>query len=195
LDSRPAFSLAGFHFDFVVCIDKSDDLVLTALARTLISHFKRSKIFLKESFGFRTDHKEFYGQLLGVVRARTVFKLDLIDSLNTISRHSLLRKLKRISTFLTLLNLVPDGINLNFSLDTGIQPAGILACVLLHFMLDDFDRLFKVAYPTLLYCRFMNEAFVTFPLLSLEREDYEDEILAMLSQLCLSGNIIPIELN
>lgn len=49
-------------FDFVVRLEKGDDLVLTALARMLSFHFVKSSVFSEKSFGFRTDHQVFYGK-------------------------------------------------------------------------------------------------------------------------------------
>jgi hypothetical protein len=61
-------------------------------------------------------------------------------------------------------------------------------------MLADFDLEFLTAYPGLSYSRFMNEGFVSFPLMSLEieNESFEDDILSFLLELDLSGEILSI---
>lgn len=92
-----SFSLPGFDFDLVVRIEKSDDLVLTALARMLSYHFFKISFFSKKSFGFRTDRREFYGQLVGGGRVRKLYRFNLINSMNTISR---------LPLFLTLISRI-----------------------------------------------------------------------------------------
>lgn len=113
--------------DFLVRLEKGDDLVLTALASMLSVHFFKSSVFSEKSFGFRTDHQVFYGQLVGVGRVIKLYKLNWINSINTISRPTLLRKLEPdryvfelISSFLECIILDENGIEINRSAEIGV---------------------------------------------------------------------------
>lgn len=79
----------------------------------------------------------------------------------------------------------------NWSEGVGIPPVGLLACVLLNFMLANFDREFLSAFPGIPYSRYIDEGFVSFPLMSLQVENasFKDDLLSSLFELDLDGEI------
>ena len=158
---------------FAVLAESEDNLVFIALSRVLSLTF--DSYSLENSFAFRTakeGRKGFYGEVLKWGQVGMLLHFDLTPSLNTLSRSRLLAKLepvlndpsifRLVSSFFELPILDEDG--RDWSAETGVPSAGLLACVLLNFYLDSFDRTFINRFPHLPFVRYVHEIILAIPL-------------------------------
>lgn len=184
---------------------QADNLVLIGLGRMLHILFIKNKVFIDQSFGFRTGVKEFYGNVCARGVFSRLYKLDMTNTLRIINRDNLLCKLSYLVKDVYILEFIrkflylpiQDKSGRDFTSEIGyrIPSSALITDVLLNFILTEFDKEFTRLYPGLDYSRYVNEVFVSFPLPSkhgqyLERyELFEHVLLSLFERLNLSGKI------
>lgn len=196
------FRIPGSYnlYGSVICTPE-DNLVLTTLAIMLNRYFIRKKPFLDNIYGFSYDRFEYYSIVSKKDSFVRVFKLNLLNSMNTLDRELLLCKLSDIITDRGLIDLLrkllysplKDQNGIDRVSNMKIPPVGYIADVLLNFALIDFDKEFKRRFPQLQFTRFYNEVLVYFPAYDMHAElcfkTFEEEVIHLFKQLELTGTI------
>ncbi len=121
--------------------------------------------------------REFCNRVLKWGKVEMLMHLDFTLSLSTIKKARLLAKLKPVIDP-GILQLVESFLDLPlvdykgryWPVEDGVPTAGPIACVLLNFYLDEWDRTFIKRFPHLPFVRHAHEVAVSIPHYCIGRE-------------------------
>ncbi|CAK7324724.1 unnamed protein product [Dovyalis caffra] len=194
-EMEPGITITDLPLDAcVVRPTMKDNLVLIALARMLNTYFLSSSCFMKECLALDQSHIEFYSKLLCWGKVDKLYYLNLYDSISSLSRILLLRKINYIvkgirelvSSLIELPIIDYNGIDRSSSI--GIPPLAYITDVLVNFLLDNFDSL--SAHPNAYYVRSLYSCFIAYPLFSPLGSLLDGDLIeCYLLELDLSGKV------